>query len=518
MDFLFDLDDATLQMLLRNTLASLGWTYIALWSIDQNIQQLVCRVGWYNREMEAGSSSMPESVAQRVFNAYKLSRFPLGTGVPSLACNAPRHIWLSLGALMRYSSGENQREFYRVAGIETVVFIPCGNGVLELGTTSTVPEDEQIGQRISSILAILAPFLSVPPEGTRTTSSSSSLPSRSIDSPESSSLGTFASASNTEPLRTTGEQLNVRPSSVPALDYATAFTPALSFFQPSYQLIRSSGVYIPPQPRIVIQPPGQAIAELPSGSIQSAFRSWRPSIRIPPRGIGGSHFTFRRSVALLRHIYEERLRHLVVPPTSRPPGAPVSSSQVHHMISERRRREKLKESFEALRALLPPGSRRDKASILANTKDYLTSLKSRVEELQQANEQLESALQPHEGGSGGNTAETQQASRDPQEAAFGSGVTVEELTQEERIVDELSLRVVVENPSDTIDVMIAILNYLKEMQLHPISFETERESPLPQFVVNLRIAMPQGSGAVGRSCEQVKEGILKALGGGGAHT
>lgn len=32
-----------------------------------------------------------------------------------------------------------------------------------------------------------------------------------------------------------------------------------------------------------------------------------------------------------------------------------SSTQLHHMISERKRREKLNESFEALRALLPPG-------------------------------------------------------------------------------------------------------------------------------------------------------------------
>jgi hypothetical protein len=34
-----------------------------------------------------------------------------------------------------------------------------------------------------------------------------------------------------------------------------------------------------------------------------------------------------------------------------------TSSQLHHMISERRRRERLNESFETLRALLPPGSK-----------------------------------------------------------------------------------------------------------------------------------------------------------------
>ncbi|PNX75290.1 transcription factor bHLH041-like protein, partial [Trifolium pratense] len=34
-----------------------------------------------------------------------------------------------------------------------------------------------------------------------------------------------------------------------------------------------------------------------------------------------------------------------------------SSNQLHHMISERRRREKLNENFQALRALLPQGTK-----------------------------------------------------------------------------------------------------------------------------------------------------------------
>lgn len=34
-----------------------------------------------------------------------------------------------------------------------------------------------------------------------------------------------------------------------------------------------------------------------------------------------------------------------------------TSNQLHHMISERKRREKLNEYFHALRLLLPPGSK-----------------------------------------------------------------------------------------------------------------------------------------------------------------
>ncbi|RWW18331.1 hypothetical protein GW17_00017688, partial [Ensete ventricosum] len=71
-----------------------------------------------------------------------------------------------------------------------------------------------------------------------------------------------------------------------------------------------------------------------------------------------------------------------------------TSDQLHHMISERRRREKLNQNFHALRLLLPPGSKKDKASVLANTKNYLDSLKARVSELQERNQMLELQLPP----------------------------------------------------------------------------------------------------------------------------
>ncbi|KAH9327066.1 hypothetical protein KI387_007244, partial [Taxus chinensis] len=110
--------DQSLQLFMRNTVDSLRWTYIALWTLDQNTQELVCRDGWYNREMEAGTSSMTESVGFRLFNAYKLSRFALGIGVPSLALNGQDFFWLNLNELLNFSCSDNQREFYTVAGIQ----------------------------------------------------------------------------------------------------------------------------------------------------------------------------------------------------------------------------------------------------------------------------------------------------------------------------------------------------------------------------------------------------------------
>ncbi|WVZ77285.1 hypothetical protein U9M48_025170 [Paspalum notatum var. saurae] len=69
------------------------------------------------------------------------------------------------------------------------------------------------------------------------------------------------------------------------------------------------------------------------------------------------------------------------------PAAPTGS-QLNHMISERRRRERLNESFEALRGLLPPGSKKDKATVLAKTLDYMNILVSQIADLEARNRSL----------------------------------------------------------------------------------------------------------------------------------
>lgn len=71
----------------------------------------------------------------------------------------------------------------------------------------------------------------------------------------------------------------------------------------------------------------------------------------------------------------------------------MSSTQLHHMISERKRTRKLFESFQALKSLLPPGTKKDEASLLASTTDHLVSLKAQVEELDKRAKHLEEKVQ-----------------------------------------------------------------------------------------------------------------------------
>ncbi|KAH7663002.1 Transcription factor MYC/MYB N-terminal protein [Dioscorea alata] len=63
-----------------------------------------------------------------------------------------------------------------------------------------------------------------------------------------------------------------------------------------------------------------------------------------------------------------------------------------HMLSERRRREKLNEKFIILRSLVPSISKYDKASILGDTIEYLKELERRVEELESCRELMDAEV------------------------------------------------------------------------------------------------------------------------------
>uniref|UniRef100_J3L1A5 BHLH domain-containing protein n=2 Tax=Oryza brachyantha TaxID=4533 RepID=J3L1A5_ORYBR len=63
-------------------------------------------------------------------------------------------------------------------------------------------------------------------------------------------------------------------------------------------------------------------------------------------------------------------------------GRGPGNSMKNHVVSERRRREKLNEMFLILKSLIPSINKVDKASILAETIAYLKELERRVQELE----------------------------------------------------------------------------------------------------------------------------------------
>ncbi|KAJ0246087.1 putative transcription factor bHLH041 [Hirschfeldia incana] len=133
-------------------------------------------------------------------------------------------------------------------------------------------------------------------------------------------------------------------------------------------------------------------------------------------------------------------------------GRGPTATQLHHMISERKRREKLNDSFQALRSLLPPGTKKDKASVLTTARDHLTSLQGDISKLLERNRELEAKL-----------AEEREMENDlqPDERFNVSIIHIPESTSRER---DLDLRVVLRGDNIRADdLIIRLLEFLKQI-------------------------------------------------------
>ncbi|TVU17065.1 hypothetical protein EJB05_33076, partial [Eragrostis curvula] len=135
-----------------------------------------------------------------------------------------------------------------------------------------------------------------------------------------------------------------------------------------------------------------------------------------------------------------------------PPSVDSSGDQLQHVLSERKRREKLNDSFKALRTVLPPGSKKDRASTLIRARDYVNSLKSRVSELEEKNKILVDT-QLH----GDNAGQQDDYSGEQVEVDISRPVS-EETSQ------EFKMKVVVKSGCNAMDALVTILQSLKEIE------------------------------------------------------
>lgn len=164
----------------------------------------------------------------------------------------------------------------------------------------------------------------------------------------------------------------------------------------------------------------------------------------------------KRAIAYFRGLNYRRMQEQATLQGSARP----TSTQLHHMISERRRREKINESFQALRSLLPQGTKKDKASVLRTTKEYLNSLKTQLDELSRRNQLLEAQLQTKNKG-----ATPQKVDHEPpsdEERLNVSIMPVSESTSSgERMVD---LCIMLRGDYPAADLIIRVLEFLKRVR------------------------------------------------------
>ncbi|WOK97005.1 transcription factor bHLH041 [Canna indica] len=377
--------------------------------------------GWYNEEDDGGrpTSSAP-SPSRRMFDSYRSSICPIqckyASQIPGCAFkNSLPYIELKDSQLIKLASLQVQRQFY-----QTAVFLGCTSGEIEFGITASSNANMHMNaQRVfaeefiqqSALLGDQEFVVHPPLDQNRPSSSSSSLRSLSVSSPEYSSV--------------------LLPPMAPETS-AAAF--GLPHAKQAYARHRSATPPFPSSARDDAAMTRAMLAVISSTS-QAADRAQRSAVEAGAGRLVGAFRPYNRAFAprseaaapILRgqKMIKMVINHLRVinlmrseSRTARPEVRPTSN-QLHHMISERKRREKLNESFDALRMLLPPATvlgrkrrqhrtygvgravnwfseKKDKASVLAHTRNYLTTLKSQVSELEERNRLLEEQLHQHQ--------------------------------------------------------------------------------------------------------------------------
>lgn len=222
------------------------------------------------------------------------------------------------------------------------------------------------------------------------------------------------------------------------------------------------------------------------GSRASAFRRYRSSLspRQPTSSRIQRENVLKRSVAFFRALNSMRSQEQML-------AGRTSSTQLHHMISERRRREKLNESFQALRSLLPPGTKKDKASVLTSTREYLSSLKAQVAELSRRNHILETQLLPKKSAAVEETSSGVSSSERVEVQITNVGPSTS--ASSSRIVD---LQVIMRAEVSMVDLVVRLLEFLKtDQNVSLMSVEANARTAEPTSISNvvlMRLRIEEG--------------------------
>ncbi|KAK7329015.1 hypothetical protein VNO77_23160 [Canavalia gladiata] len=460
MEGVFSLPVAARTELILSLVESFGCTYICLWEYDSiSTKRLSFLDGFYNVRNNQESSSLG-TVAQRLFNQFRSLTFDVNDDrVPGLAFRNQRpYLELQQLELLRLASTEIQAQFFQEARIKTAVFMGCNKGEIELGFLNMSQVDIQAALR--SLFPEDFSRHSQQMDQNPPSSSSSSLRSISTGSPEYSSL-LFSIPGTSQPHfpETLG---GVVPPMQPVPNTATSShnIQTLSQVLPTQfptpesehdAIMRAILHVLSPSSSHQHQNLPYASVVHPEASAFQRYRSDHLGPNMTPQI--GSNFRrqslMKRSFAFFGNLNFMRMRERIQV-TSRP-----TNTQLHHMISERRRREKLNENFQALRTLLPPGTKKDKASILTTAKETLSSLMAEVDKLSKRNKELTSLLPTKESTTAETIAKANLSSNERLNVRVSH--VPESSSSEERMVE---LQVNVRGQISQIDVLIRLLEFL----------------------------------------------------------
>ncbi|CAL9188118.1 unnamed protein product [Musa hybrid cultivar] len=195
-------------------------------------------------------------------------------------------------------------------------------------------------------------------------------------------------------------------------------------------------------PSVMSNPQQQGQASLP----RRAFRCYNSVLapHLELRKSSSGQKMLRNSILMLRSISSVKSEEQVE-------GRRSTSNQLHHVISERRRRVKLNDSFETLGTLLPPASKKDKASVLINTRNYLNTLRTQITELEEKNRSLETHLRTDEARQGDGSAKSVK-------------VQIIKPSEPTSDVQQIDIRMTVSVECDIIELVLHVLECLKGLR------------------------------------------------------
>ncbi|WOG89047.1 hypothetical protein DCAR_0208283 [Daucus carota subsp. sativus] len=233
--------------------------------------------------------------------------------IPSQSFNSSRSIWVSdmKDTLEHY---ESRSYLAKMARLETVIFVPLKSGVVEMGSTHSIPQDEVLINKVKSLFA--------KPHPTR----AKLLPKI---------FGRQISIGGGEPVASTGIPPNIEKD--------------LGFN--SYS------------------------SKLQIGDSHGKQQHKPSEKKFFPQMIEGNFSILDSQISSsdsLLQVDENKPRKRGRKPVN------GREEQLNHVEAERQRREKLNQRFYALRAVVPNISKMDKASLLGDAISYITDLQSRI--------------------------------------------------------------------------------------------------------------------------------------------
>ncbi|XP_077252577.1 putative transcription factor bHLH041 [Tasmannia lanceolata] len=415
---------------------------------------------------EEGCTTFLRTVGQTLGCTYICLWFyhpPPSNCIPGLALKGGL-VYLELhdSEILNLALIELQQQFYQEASIKTVVLMACGSGEIELGwsTSNHFNMELEMVNLFTEILQQSQFGEPCIPDQSRPSSSSSSMRSPLVGSPDYSSL--FVNLASTsykpQPIMETFYDQATRPKST-----------VIPFCGQAYS--RDLNVQFPPLGRDEEAMTRAMLSVLSSHSSSSssssisqtqqiqtyrdqvsdsgeAFKPYvsalRPMKEMKPNSSGQN--MIKRAFTILGRIHMERMGTQVQETL-------LTGNRLHHVVLERKRREKLNELFEKIRLLLPPGTKKDKASVLSSAIEHLSSLEAQIFKMMEKKRSLEARLLPEE-----RAYEEVGVTNERVELRF---VEASESSSEERQID---LQIVVrESVCDTTDLVIRVLEYLKHM-------------------------------------------------------